>query len=156
MAATDSSEQQDRQTAAHSATANQEPQIDPAEVESIAATRESLTEPGEYLIFVDADALRVVALSGDWTRIGRSTAADVRFDDPTVSRRHALIVREPDGMKLLDDRSLNGVFVDGQRVERHALSDGESFLVGRYRINFASVVPASTASGESPPDALRV
>ena len=53
----------------------------------------------------------------EWTRIGRSLAADVRFDDPTVSRRHALIVRQADGVRVLDDRSLNGVFVNGERVE---------------------------------------
>jgi len=156
MASTDSSENQHRQTAAHAPAPKQELPIDPAELESIAATRESLTEPGEYLVFVEADALRVVVLSGDWTRIGRSTAADVRFDDPTVSRRHALIVREPDGMKLLDDRSLNGVFVDGERIERHGLSDGESFLIGRYRINFVSVAVQAATASDTPPDALRV
>ena len=58
-----------------------------------------------------------MALTREWTRIGRSLAADVRFDDPTVSRRHALIVRQPDGVRLLDDRSLNGVFVNGARVD---------------------------------------
>ena len=53
--------------------------------------------------------------------IGRTLAADVRFDDPTVSRRHALIVRQADGVRVLDDRSLNGVFVNGERVEWRAL-----------------------------------
>ena len=57
------------------------------------------------------------SLEREWTRVGRSLAADVRFDDPTVSRRHALIVRQPDGVRVLDDRSLNGVFVNGERVE---------------------------------------
>ena len=56
-------------------------------------------------------------LEREWTRVGRSLAADVRFDDPTVSRRHALIVRQADGVRVLDDRSLNGVFVNGERVE---------------------------------------
>ena len=67
------------------------------------------------------DDVRVFALQREWTRIGRSLAADIRFDDPTVSRRHALIVRQPDGLRVLDDRSLNGVFVNGERVEwRHS------------------------------------
>jgi len=47
----------------------------------------------------------------------------VRFDDPTVSRRHALIVRHADGVRLLDDRSLNGVFVNGSRVDGRVLAD---------------------------------
>ena len=45
-----------------------------------------------------------------WTRIGRSLSAHVRFDDPTVSRRHALLYRDEAGARILDDRSLNGVF----------------------------------------------
>ncbi len=45
----------------------------------------------------------------------------MRFDDPTVSRRHALVVRQPDGVRVLDDRSLNGVFVNGERVEGRLL-----------------------------------
>ncbi len=63
----------------------------------------------------------MVALTREWTRVGRSLAADVRFDDPTVSRRHALIVRQPDGVRVLDDRSLNGVFVNGERIEWRVL-----------------------------------
>ena len=63
----------------------------------------------------------------------------MRFDDPTVSRRHALIVRAADGVRLLDDRSLNGVFVNGARVDGKALQDGDEIIVGRYRLMFVSV-----------------
>ena len=63
----------------------------------------------------------------------------MRFDDPTVSRRHALIVRQPDGVRVLDDRSLNGVFVNGARVEGKVLNDGDEIIVGRYRLSFLSV-----------------
>ena len=77
-------------------------------------------------------------LTREWTRIGRSLAADIRFDDPTVSRRHALIVRQPDGVRVLDDRSLNGVFVNGERVEWSTLSDGDEIIVGRYRLHFVN------------------
>ena len=59
----------------------------------LARAREQLETPGEYLCYEEAGELRTVALTREWTRIGRSLAADVRFDDPTVSRRHALIVR---------------------------------------------------------------
>ncbi len=61
------------------------------------------------------------SLEREWTRIGRSLAADIRFDDPTFHGRHALIVRQPDGLRVVDDRSLNGVFVNGERVEWSAL-----------------------------------
>lgn len=96
--------------------------------------RELLDAPGTYLAFEDAGRVRVVSLGREWTRIGRSLAADVRFDDPTVSRRHALIVRQPDGVRVVDDRSLNGVFVNGERVEWRMLRDGDELLVGRHRL----------------------
>jgi predicted nucleic acid-binding Zn-ribbon protein len=98
-----------------------------------------LERPGEYLLFEEDGELRTVALTREWTRIGRSLAADVRFDDPTVSRRHALVVRQPDGVRVLDDRSLNGVFVNGERVEWRALAHNDEILVGRYRLRFVSL-----------------
>jgi predicted component of type VI protein secretion system len=67
---------------------------------------------------------------------GRSLAADVRFDDATVSRRHALIVAQADGVRVLDDRSLNGVYVNGSRVEWSPLTDGDRIAVGRHTLWF--------------------
>ena len=79
--------------------------------------RDGLDEPGQYLAYRSpVGEVTAFALQREWTRIGRSLAADIRFDDPTVSRRHALIVRQPDGLRVLDDRSLNGVFVNGERA----------------------------------------
>jgi predicted nucleic acid-binding Zn-ribbon protein len=112
----------------------------PAETrEWVLRAREELRTPGEYVLFEDGDETKAVALTREWTRIGRSLAADVRFDDPTVSRRHALVVRQPDGVRVLDDRSLNGVFVNGERVEWRTLNDGDEILVGRYCLTFVSV-----------------
>lgn len=115
--------------------------------EHLARARDQIEQPGEYLCYEDNDELRTVALAREWTRIGRSLAADVRFDDPTVSRRHALIVRQPDGVRLLDDRSLNGVFVNGERVDGKTLADGDEIIVGRYRLQFLSI-PATSDSAE--------
>ncbi|HEX3692289.1 MAG TPA: FHA domain-containing protein [Solirubrobacteraceae bacterium] len=110
--------------------------------EWLAQARDELTAPGEYLLYLDGENVRTVPLTREWTRIGRSLAADVRFDDPTVSRRHALVVRQADGVRVLDDRSLNGVFVNGERVEWRALQDGDEIVVGRYLLAFASVLLA--------------
>jgi predicted nucleic acid-binding Zn-ribbon protein len=93
-------------------------------------------EPGLYLVYREDDELVVTPLTQEWTRVGRSLAADIRFDDPTVSRRHALIVRQADGVRVLDDRSLNGVFVNGERVEWSTLSDADEILVGRHELRF--------------------
>ena len=98
------------------------------------ARADLLSEPGQYLAHDSGDRVVIVALTREWTRIGRSLAADVRFDDPTVSRRHALIVHQPDGVRVLDDRSLNGVFVNGERIEGRVLKHGDEIVVGRYRL----------------------
>ncbi|MGB2711104.1 MAG: FHA domain-containing protein [Conexibacter sp.] len=94
-------------------------------------------EEGQYLVYEEDGEPVVHPLAREWTRVGRSLAADIRFDDPTVSRRHALVVRQPDGVRVLDDRSLNGVFVNGERVEWQVLRDGDELVIGRHRLYFA-------------------
>jgi predicted RNA-binding Zn-ribbon protein involved in translation (DUF1610 family) len=98
--------------------------------------REELEAPGQYLAFEGPDQeIQVVRLEEGWTRIGRSGSAEVRFDDATVSRRHALIVLTEEGeLRAMDDRSLNGLFVNGERVEWAPLSDGDELEIGRYRL----------------------
>lgn len=113
--------------------------IDEQSAHWLAEASEQLVAPGEYLLYEEDGETVTVPLTREWTRVGRSLAADVRFDDPTVSRRHALLVRQPDGVRVLDDRSLNGVFVNGERIEWRVLEDGDEILVGRYRLHFVSV-----------------
>ncbi len=114
--------------------------------EWIAQAKAKVDAPGEHLAYEQDGAIIVVPLTKEWTRIGRSLAADIRFDDPTVSRRHALVVRHPDGVRVLDDRSLNGVFVNGERVDWRAVSDGDEIIVGRYRIHFFAVTAQDLAA----------
>jgi predicted nucleic acid-binding Zn-ribbon protein len=113
----------------------------------LARASEQIEHPGEYLAYEEDGETVLVALTQEWTRVGRSLAADVRFDDPTVSRRHALLVRQPDGVRVLDDRSLNGVFVNGERIEWRMLEDGDEIVVGRYQLRFLSV-PGQRADRE--------
>jgi pSer/pThr/pTyr-binding forkhead associated (FHA) protein len=94
----------------------------------------------------------VTPLSQEWTRIGRSLAADIRFDDATVSRRHALVVSQAEGVRVLDDRSLNGVYVNGERVEWAPLTDGDEISIGRHSIFF--VDSATVGSPSLPQGAL--
>jgi pSer/pThr/pTyr-binding forkhead associated (FHA) protein len=121
-----------------------------ADQDWIAELREGIDVPGQYLAYRSADG-NVVAftLDREWTRIGRSLAADIRFDDPTVSRRHALIVRQPDGLRVVDDRSLNGVFVNGERVEWSALADGDEIVIGRHHLHFCDI-PVIAGIGAAP------
>jgi len=149
-------DQLDLNTAAHSPAPSARTEADALEAELVDAARNALNQAGDYLVFREGDELRIVALTGDWTRIGRSTAADIRFDDPTVSRRHALIIREGDELKLVDDSSLNGILVAGERIDRYTLNDGDCFLVGRYRMNFVSVTANVAPTGAAPPSSLPV
>ena len=130
------------------------PEKTPEEREAwLAEARETVTEPGQYLIFDRDKKTEAIALEREWTRVGRSLAADVRFDDPTVSRRHALIVKQADGVRVLDDRSLNGVFVNGERVEWRELRDGDEIVVGRYRLTFLDVAPTAVEAADTPLEA---
>ena len=101
--------------------------------------KDGLDEPGQYVVYRSGLDVVAYALTREWTRVGRSLAADIRFDDPTVSRRHALIVRQPDGLRVLDDRSLNGVFVNGEHVEWSTLADGDEIVIGRHHMHFLDV-----------------
>ena len=112
--------------------------------DELEAAREALDEPGRYLIFHDAGSVRAVAMPGSSMRIGRSLSAHLRFEDPTVSRRHAVLVTEEEGVRLLDDRSLNGVFVNGERIVSQMLADGDEVVIGRYRLRYADLTAMSS------------
>jgi FHA domain/Zinc-ribbon containing domain len=107
--------------------------------------REALVAKADYLAFETDERISVIPLQDGWTRIGRSLSAHVRFDDPTVSRRHALIYRDDTGGRVLDDRSLNGVFVNGKRIELAELEDGDEIAIGRFRLYFVGL-----SGGHSP------
>jgi pSer/pThr/pTyr-binding forkhead associated (FHA) protein len=111
--------------------------------------RAGLTEPGKYLAYEESGRHVVLALSREWTRIGRSMAADLRFDDATVSRRHALVVNQAEGVRVLDDRSLTGIYVNGRRVEWSPLADGDELAIGRHTLYFMDSVTVGTAAHES-------
>ena len=111
--------------------------------------RAGLNEPGKYLAYEESGRHVVIALSREWTRIGRSMAADLRFDDATVSRRHALVVSQAEGVRVLDDRSLNGIYVNGRRVEWSPLADGDELAIGRHTLYFMDTATVDSPARES-------
>ena len=118
------------------------PIAEAAEPDWLAEARDALVRSGDYLAFEDEDRVRVVPLQDGWTRVGRSLSAQVRLDDPTVSRRHALVFCGDNVAKALDDRSLNGVFHNGDRIELADLSDGDMLSVGRFTLHFVHLAAA--------------
>ena len=108
--------------------------------------RAGLDAPGKYLAYEESGRHVVVTISREWTRIGRSMAADLRFDDATVSRRHALVVNQAEGVRVLDDRSLNGVYVNGRRVEWSPLADGDEVTIGRHTLFYMDTAAVGSPS----------
>ncbi len=103
---------------------------------------------GPHLAFEGDAGVSVLAVAEGWSRIGRSATAEIRLNDPTVSRRHAVIVRTPEGeLRVLDDRSLNGVFVNGEAVEWSPLADGDELAIGRYRLFVIEATGSRTGAG---------
>ena len=116
----------------------------------VTEARDALGAPGRHLAYEDDGRRVVINLEREWTRVGRSLAADVRFDDSTVSRRHALIVCQADGVRVLDDRSLNGVYVNGSLVEWSPLTDGDRVAVGRHTLWVLDTTGIATAPAAAP------
>ena len=95
--------------------------------------------PGRYLAVDDVDSVVMVRIDKGVTRIGRALQADVHLDDVSVSRRHALIVVREQGAVVLDDRSLNGVHVNGARVSSAILRHGDVIGLGRAVLRFVEI-----------------
>jgi hypothetical protein len=77
-------------------------------------------------------------LQGERLAIGRRPESDVFLDDVTVSRDHALLVHRTDGWHLDDLGSLNGTYVNRERIESSKLTDGDELQVGKYKLTFLS------------------
>ncbi|MDQ1625350.1 MAG: hypothetical protein QOJ49_848 [Actinomycetota bacterium] len=76
------------------------------------------------------------ALTAPVTRIGRGTDADLRIDDPGISREHAEVRQQGGDVTIVDAGSTNGVIVDGRRVEQARLEDGAVVVLGSTSLTF--------------------
>ncbi|MEU6733695.1 MULTISPECIES: FHA domain-containing protein [Streptomyces] len=76
-------------------------------------------------------------LDGDLTTAGRHPQSDIFLDDVTVSRRHVEFRRQPDGsFHVADVGSLNGTYVNRERIDAVALTNGDEVQIGKYRLVF--------------------
>jgi pSer/pThr/pTyr-binding forkhead associated (FHA) protein len=73
-------------------------------------------------------------LDTDVTRLGRHPDSEISLDDITVSRRHAEVQRTAEGYMVADSGSLNGTYVNQERVERAALRHGDEVQIGKFRL----------------------
>jgi FHA domain/zinc-ribbon domain len=76
------------------------------------------------------------AVDGERMAIGRRPDSTVFLDDVTVSRDHALLVRRGSEWYIDDCGSLNGTYVNRERIDSQRLADGDELQVGKYKLTF--------------------
>jgi len=92
--------------------------------------------PGRYIEVQGPQETLLIRLAQGVTHVGRGLAADLRLDDDSVSRRHALLLNRSSGVRVLDDRSSNGTFVNGRRIFEADLGDGDVLVLGRIVLRY--------------------
>ena len=92
--------------------------------------------PGEVMLVVrqGAEIGTRYSLSGHQVSAGRVPDNDIALDDFTVSRQHAIFVQQGGAWLVRDLGSLNGTYVNSQRVEEAALNHGDEIQIGRFRL----------------------
>jgi hypothetical protein len=93
-------------------------------------------EPGRYIQIQGPGRALLIPLGAEVIHIGRGLAADLHLDDISVSRRHAVLVPRSSSHRILDDRSSNGTFVNGQRIEQFDLRNGDVIVLGRVVLRY--------------------
>jgi pSer/pThr/pTyr-binding forkhead associated (FHA) protein len=94
--------------------------------------------PGSALLVVQRgpDAGSRFLLDTDVVTAGRHPDSEIFLDDVTVSRRHAEFRRTPEGFRVCDVGSLNGTYVNRDRIDELVLSGGDEVQIGKYRLVF--------------------
>jgi pSer/pThr/pTyr-binding forkhead associated (FHA) protein len=92
--------------------------------------------PGTALLVVSRgpNAGSRFLLDADAVTVGRHPDSDIFLDDITVSRRHAEFRRGDGGFEVVDVGSLNGTYVNRERVDRAVLGGGDEVQIGKYRL----------------------
>ncbi len=98
------------------------------------AVGELPVEVGVLIVRAGAQAGARFTLDEPVTRLGRHPDSEISLDDITVSRRHAEIERTPDGHVVSDAGSLNGTYVNQERIERMMLRHGDELQIGKFRL----------------------
>ena len=116
--------------------------ISPVEIEGEGAEEfpfpEDELEPGQALLLVKhgPNAGSTFLLEAEVTTAGRSPDSDVFLDDVTVSRKHAEVRRRDAEWFVHDLGSLNGTYVNRERVEITKLASGDELQIGKFKLVF--------------------
>jgi len=101
------------------------------------AGAEQLPDGATRLLIHSQDGREIVHVLGRKTSIGRTPDNDLQLDAKYISRHHAVILVGPVNAVIEDLNSTNGVQVNGRRVTRHTLRDGDQIVIGRAHYRFA-------------------
>ncbi|MBA4348791.1 MAG: hypothetical protein C0415_02240 [Thermodesulfovibrio sp.] len=82
--------------------------------------------------------LKEIPLNKDVFTIGRKPDADIHIDNPVVSSFHAKIFKDGTWFTIEDMNSLNGTFVNGKKIQKCPLNNGDEILIGKHTIKFIS------------------
>jgi hypothetical protein len=104
---------------------------------STSGNHEGLREQGVRLLVRKLDGHEVVHVLGRKTTIGRTPDNDLQVDASFVSRHHAVLLLTGNQTVIEDLNSTNGVYLNGTRITRETLSDGDVVMVGKARFRFA-------------------
>ena len=108
-----------------------------AAIDSTAHTSEEIALEGPARVLIRTDGnMEFVHVLGRRTRIGRGSDNELVLDTKHVSRYHAVLLAGPVHTSIEDLNSTNGVFVNGKRVSRQALKDGDKVTIGRTQYRY--------------------
>jgi chromosome segregation ATPase len=120
-----------------------------------AAFESPAAEPFRATLIRSDNGLATTYALGVRTRVGRSPESDVRVDSSSVSRHHALIITGARHAIIEDLNSTNGVIVNGRKVSRHKLKDGDVLTIGEARFKYSdsgSLLPEANPVSFAPPE----
>ena len=109
------------------------------------------TVPFEDSIFINQEAKYILSLLNDETKssswlltngihkIGRLETKEIILDDVTVSRNHAFISVEDQTVIITDEKSTNGIFVNGELTDESVLTSGSRIQIGKFNLIITKV-----------------
>ncbi len=106
------------------------------EVELGALLDDLAADMGMLVVRRGPNAGSTYALDAETTSIGRHPDSDLFLDDVTVSRRHAVVTRTATGYEISDVGSLNGTYLNGERIDSAAVTDMAEVQIGRFVLTF--------------------
>jgi pSer/pThr/pTyr-binding forkhead associated (FHA) protein len=103
------------------------------------AIKAGLAPSGQYLAIEDGEETLLLRLESRITHIGRSGACEIRFEDPRVSRDHAILVRHGRYARVLDNRSSNGTFLNGRPIVATNVRHGDVLRIGPIVLQYVEI-----------------